>query len=72
MGGHGGLNILPHKSWNVYGAKQRARVARDEAAAREAREEAATQALAATRAERVRALRGAAAAPSITCCCHVV
>ena len=60
MGGHGGLNILPHKSWNVYGAKQRARVARDEAAAREAREEAAKEALDASRAERLRALRGAA------------
>ena len=32
MGGHGGLNILPHKSWNVYGFKQRQKVARDEAA----------------------------------------
>ena len=30
MGGHGGLNILPHKSWNPYGYKQRARVERDE------------------------------------------
>ena len=30
MGGHGGLNILPSKSWNVYSAKNRARVARDE------------------------------------------
>lgn len=39
MGGHGGLNILPHKSWNVYGAKQRARVERDEALAREIAEE---------------------------------
>ena len=27
MGGHGGLNILPQKSWNVYSAKNRARVA---------------------------------------------
>jgi len=35
MGGHGGLNILPHKSWNVYGAKQRQRVERDERIARE-------------------------------------
>ena len=25
MGGHGGLNILGHKSWNVYGKKQRKR-----------------------------------------------
>lgn len=35
MGGHGGLNILPHKSWNVYGAKQRQRVERDERIARD-------------------------------------
>ena len=26
MGGHEGLNILPQKSWNVYGRKQRERV----------------------------------------------
>lgn len=32
MGGHGGLNILPQKSWNVYGQKQRDRVRRDEEA----------------------------------------
>ena len=31
MGKGGGLQILRHKSWNVYGAKQKARVARDEA-----------------------------------------
>ena len=30
MGGHGGLNILPQKSWNVYSRTNRARVARDE------------------------------------------
>ena len=33
MGGHGGLNILPQKSWNVYNARNRARVAADEAQA---------------------------------------
>lgn len=43
MGGHGGLNILPHKSWNVYGFKQRQKVARDEAEA-EARARAASDA----------------------------
>lgn len=32
MGGHGGLNILPQKKWNVYGRENRLRVARDEAA----------------------------------------
>jgi len=30
MGGHGGLNILPQKKWNVYGRDNRLRVARDE------------------------------------------
>lgn len=30
MGGHGGLNILPQKKWNVYGREQRLKVARDE------------------------------------------
>lgn len=33
MGGHGGLNILPQKSWNVYSARNRERVRRDEAQA---------------------------------------
>ena len=42
-GGHGGLNILPQKSWNVYGPAQRQRVrdAEEKAAAEEAAEEAA-------------------------------
>lgn len=31
MGGHGGLNILPQKSWNVYGRENRLTVSRDEA-----------------------------------------
>ena len=34
-GGHGGLNILPQKSWNVYGWKQRQKTARDEEIAAE-------------------------------------
>jgi hypothetical protein len=29
MGGHGGLNILPQKKWNVYNRDNRAVVARD-------------------------------------------
>lgn len=33
MGGHGGLNILPQKSWNVWNRSNRERVARDEAQA---------------------------------------
>ena len=45
MGGHGGLNILPHKSWNPYGWKQRQRVALDEERAEaKAREEAGARA----------------------------
>jgi len=31
MGGHGGLNILPQKKWNVYNRDNRLKVARDEA-----------------------------------------
>ena len=31
MGGHGGLNILPQKSWNVYGQRNRQKVAENEA-----------------------------------------
>ncbi|XP_020583980.1 leukocyte receptor cluster member 1 homolog [Phalaenopsis equestris] len=37
MGGHGGLNILPQKKWNVYNYENREKVRQDEAAA--AREE---------------------------------
>lgn len=40
MGGHGGLNILPQKSWNVYGQKQRQKVKRDEENAKEEEEAA--------------------------------
>ena len=39
-GGHGGLNILPHKSWHVWNFEARERVQRDEEAA-QAQEEAA-------------------------------
>lgn len=43
MGGHGGLNILPQKTWNVYGRDNRLRVARDEQAAAEKDEIAAEE-----------------------------
>lgn len=29
MGGHGGLNILPQKKWNVYNRDNREKVERD-------------------------------------------
>lgn len=32
MGGHGGLNILPQKSWHVYNYEAREKVRRDEEA----------------------------------------
>lgn len=35
MGGHGGLNILPQKRWNVYNRDNRLKVARDEEKQRE-------------------------------------
>ena len=58
MGGHGGLNILPQKSWNVYGRKQRERVRRDEEQLeREQREEAARKEEE-EKEKRLRALRG--------------
>lgn len=60
MGGHGGLNILPHKSWNVYGAKQRQRVERDERIARERAEAERRELDDAARDERWRALGASA------------
>ena len=34
MGGHGGLNILPQKKWNVYNWDNRIKVSKDEAKVR--------------------------------------
>ena len=38
MGGHGGLNILPQKTWNVYRQDNQAKVKRDEEFLAQARE----------------------------------
>jgi len=51
-GGHGGLNILPQKSWHVYNFDARERVRLDEEAAAAAETAAAEQAAAAERAAR--------------------
>ncbi|GKU95542.1 hypothetical protein SLEP1_g8889 [Rubroshorea leprosula] len=63
MGGHGGLNILPQKRWNVYNYENREKVRRDEeAAAREEqlKREQARKRDAEFRLERLRASRGLA------------
>ncbi|CAL8465239.1 g4774 [Coccomyxa elongata] len=61
MGGHGGLNILPQKSWNVYGRENRLKVARDEAKhAEEQREKLEKQRLAESEARRAVLLQQAA------------
>lgn len=39
MGGHGGLNILPQKRWNVYRQDNREKVAEDEKLLGQARNE---------------------------------
>ena len=52
MGGHGGLNILPQKSWNVYNRDNRQKVADDEAKL------AAEEAAVAREANTVRATAG--------------
>lgn len=38
MGGHGGLNILPQKKWNVYNRDNRERVEKDIRLAKEKQE----------------------------------
>jgi hypothetical protein len=57
MGGHGGLNILPQKSWNVYGQKNRQKVAEDEAERDKKEARVQAQHDKATRELRLRALR---------------
>jgi hypothetical protein len=44
MGGHGGLNILPQKSWNVYNIRNQNIVRRDEENFRREQAEAERQA----------------------------
>ncbi|TKY55440.1 CBF1-interacting co-repressor CIR, N-terminal domain [Spatholobus suberectus] len=66
MGGHGGLNILPQKRWNVYNYENREKVRRDEEeAAREEqlKREQARKRDAEFRLERLRTARGLA--PSV-------
>ncbi|KAJ4955894.1 hypothetical protein NE237_012677 [Protea cynaroides] len=61
MGGHGGLNILPQKRWNVYNYENREKVRQDEeAAAREEqlKQEQARKRDAEFRLERMRQNRG--------------
>lgn len=61
MGGHGGLNILPQKKWNVYNYENREKVRQDEeAAAREEqlKQEQSRRRDAEFRLERLRQARG--------------
>lgn len=58
MGGHGGLNILPQKSWNVYGQRNRQKVAEDEAERDKKEAKFKSQREQADRQNRLHALRG--------------
>ncbi|KDP39859.1 hypothetical protein JCGZ_03390 [Jatropha curcas] len=63
MGGHGGLNILPQKRWNVYNYENREKVRRDEEAAakeEQLKREQARKRDAEFRLERLRTGRGLA------------
>lgn len=57
MGGHGGLNILPQKKWNVYNQDNRLKVARDEAAHAEREKQLAEKHAAAEREQRLKILK---------------
>eukprot|EP00798_Chlamydomonas_sp_ICE-L_P020955 gene20955-27808_t len=52
MGGHGGLNILPQKSWHVYNQDNRYKVAQDEEKAKEEEDAAREKAMQADREHR--------------------
>jgi hypothetical protein len=71
MGGHGGLNILPQKSWNVYGQRNREKVARDEKARDEKETELGAKRDRADRERRLSKLRGDASIDEVACppCC---
>ena len=63
MGGHGGLNILPQKRWNVYNYENREKVRRDEEAAAKEEQLKREQSLkrdAESRLEKLRLARGLA------------
>ncbi|XP_007039869.2 PREDICTED: leukocyte receptor cluster member 1 [Theobroma cacao] len=63
MGGHGGLNILPQKRWNVYNFENREKVRKDEEAAakeEQLKREQARKRDAEFRLEQLRAARGLA------------
>ncbi|GMJ00400.1 hypothetical protein HRI_003709200 [Hibiscus trionum] len=63
MGGHGGLNILPQKSWNVYNYENREKVRKDEEAAakeEQLKREQARKRDTEYRIEQLRAARGLA------------
>ncbi|GFZ16518.1 hypothetical protein Acr_25g0009270 [Actinidia rufa] len=63
MGGHGGLNILPQKRWNVYNYDNREKVKRDEEAAakeEQLKREQARKRDAESRLDRLRQTRGLA------------
>ncbi|KAK7816832.1 hypothetical protein CFP56_043558 [Quercus suber] len=63
MGGHGGLNILPQKRWNVYNFDNREKVRRDEEAAakeEQLKREQARKRDTEFRIERLRTARGLA------------
>lgn len=63
MGGHGGLNILPQKRWNVYNYENREKVRQDEEAAakeEQLKREQARKRDAEFRLEQLRAARGLA------------
>lgn len=66
MGGHGGLNILPQKKWNVYNFENREKVRKDEEAAakeEQLKREQSRRRDSEFRLERLRQARGLASAP---------